>query len=130
MRHAAVHVSQRRVSWRDRRIRPRLYTRPRSQLWAQARKHDRASKHGALRDQRLAFASDFTIERVTSRKTIAMTWPRRTVRFRSNAGRHVASPSLITHAPAGLARTPKPTPPFPSVSPPPPPPPMTLAAGM
>src|SRR2546428_8336830 len=83
-----------------------------------------------LRGYRFAFARVLTTERATSSATMAMTCPTRMARFRSNAGRHSASPSLITHAPAGLARTPKPAPPFPSVSPPPPPPPMTLASGM
>ncbi len=48
----------------------------------------------------------------------------------SSAGFQVTSPSLITYAPTGRARKPKPPPPLCSLSPPPPPPPPTAAAGM
>lgn len=62
---------------------------------------------------------------------IGMSIPRNAIRVSSSAGRHVTSPSLITNAPTGRARTPKPAPPPESAGPePPPPPPETDAAGM
>src|SRR2546430_11818282 len=92
---------------------------------------DRAGRGPTLlHGYRLALARVFTTERATRSATMATSWPTRIVRLRSIAGRHSASPLLITQAPAGRARTPKPAPPFPAVSPPPPPPPITLAAGM